>query len=228
MQRTPLAGARTAGLLYLVIIVFGLFAEVGVRGSLVVHGDAAATAANVLDSEWLFRAGFAADLVVFLCDVALAIVLYRLFAPVDRTLSMLAAAFRLTQTAIIGLNLLNMFVALLILRDPAQPDSLAMVFLDAHRYGYLLGLMFFGVSTAIIGVLVARSHHFPSLLAALLGLAGLGYLTDSLMFFLIPDYEGAVSAAVLAPALVGELWLCLALLLPRARGRAALTPEPAR
>jgi hypothetical protein len=146
-------------------------------------------------------------------------VLYRLFAPVSRTLSMLAAAFRLTQTAIIGLNLLNMFVALLILRDPAQPDSLALVLLVAQRYGYLLGRGVFGVSTGIVGVLVARSHDFPNVLAVLLGLAGLGYLTDSLMFFLIPGYDGAASAAVLAPALVAEVWLCLALLLPSARGR---------
>lgn len=210
----PLATARTAGILYLVVIAFGLFAEVVVRGQLVVPGDAAATAANVLGSEALFRAGFAADLVVFLADVALAVLLYRIFAPVSRTLSLLAAAFRLTQTAIIGLNLLSMFTALLILRDGGSQE-LALTFLESHRYGYILGLTFFGASTVVVGVLAYRSSRFPRSLGVVLGLAGLGYVADALMFFLIPGYDGAASPVVLAPALVGELWLALWLLLSR-------------
>ncbi len=217
------ATARVAGLLYLIIIVFGLFAELGVRGSLIVDGDAAATADNVLGSQWLFRAGVGADLIVFLCDVALAVVLYLLFRPVSRTLAMLAAAFRLVQTAIIGLNLLNMFVALLILRDGGS-ETLALVFLDAHKYGYILGLAFFGVSTAIVGAIALRSSHIPNLLGYLLGLAGIGYLTDTFMFFLIPGYDGAVSPVVLAPALLAEVWLCLWLLF----GRGAVRFVPAR
>ncbi len=70
--------ARAAGVLYVIIVVFGLFAEVGVRSRLIVPDDPAATARNNADTAWLFRAGFAADLVVFLADVALAVLLYRL------------------------------------------------------------------------------------------------------------------------------------------------------
>jgi hypothetical protein len=210
--------ARVAGALYLAIIVFGLFAEVVVRGSLIEPGDAAATAENVLASEWLFRAGFAADLIVFLCDVALAVVLYVLLRPVSRTLSLLAAAFRLTQTAIIGFNLLNMFMALFVLRQgTGDSATLALLYLEAHKYGYILGLTFFGVSTGIVGYLAYRSSHLPNLLGLLLGLAGVGYLTDSFLFFLVPGYAGGASAIILAPALFGELWLCLWLLLARAR-----------
>ena len=210
----PLTTPRLAGVLYLVIIAFGLFAEVFVRARLIVPGDPAATADNILASETLFRAGFAADLIVFLADIALAILLYRIFRPISRTLSMLAAAFRLTQTAIIALNLLNMFTALLILRDGGS-ESLALTFLDAHKYGYLLGLTFFGVSTSIIGYLAYRSNRFPKSLGVLLGIAGLGYLADSFSFFLIPGYDGSASAIVLAPAVIAELWLALWLLLSR-------------
>jgi hypothetical protein len=210
--------------LYAVIIVFGIFAEVVVRSRLIVDDDAEATAANILDSEWLFRLGFAADLVVFLCDVALAIVLYFLFRPVSRTLSLLAAAFRLTQTAVIGLNLLSMFGALLVLRDAEylgafteeESEALALLLLDLHAYGYTLGLTFFALSTLVISYLVLRSGCMPRALGVLLGLAGIGYLGDSIAFFLIPGYDGSVSPILLAPALVGEVWFALWLLL---RGR---------
>lgn len=209
--------ARTAGLLYLAIIVFGLFAELGVRAQLIEKGDPTATAANIVESATLFRLGVAADLVVFLCDVAIAIVLYQLLKPINQTISMLAAAFRLTQTAIIGLNLLHMFDGLRILDDTDylgsfsgdQTDALAQLALDSHRYGYILGLTFFGLSTIMISRLVTASDRVPRPLGPLLLLAGLGYVADSFMHFLIAGYDGSASGIVLAPALVGEIWFCL-------------------
>jgi Domain of unknown function (DUF4386) len=224
--------ARVAGVLYLIIIAFGLFAEMIVRSRLIVPGDPAATAANILESERLFRLGFAADLVVFLCDVALAVVFYYLFRPVSKPLSLLAAAFRLTQTAIVGLNLLNMFGALLILThadylsqfQPGQSEALALLSLDTHKYGYTLGLTFFGVSTLTIGYLAWRSRLVPKALGILLALAGLGYIVDSGAFFLVPGYDGSISPILLAPAIVGELWFALWLLL---RGRRLQEPTQA-
>lgn len=212
--------ARLAGGLYLAIIVLGIFAEVGVRSRLIVVDDPSATAANIVDSPWLFRMGFVADLVMFLCDVALAVVLYQLFRPVSEILSMLAAAFRLTQTAIIGLNLLSMFSALRLLDDAdymesferGQLESLALWHLDGHRFGYILGLTFFGVSTLIVAYLAWSSRRVPRPLCLLLTLAGVGYLVDSFMFFLVPGYDGDASPVVLAPALVAEVWFCLWLL----------------
>ncbi len=227
-----LVSARLAGALYLTIVALGIFAEVAVRSSLIVDGDAAATAANIRDSEWLFRAGFAADLVVFLCDVALAVVLFLLFRPVSRTLSLLAAAFRLTQTAVIGLNLLAMFAALVVLEEAnylaafgaGETEALAALSLDIHAYGYTLGLTFFAVSTLIIGYLAIRSGVVPKALSVLLCLAGAGYLADSFAFFLVPGYDGSISPILLAPAIVGELWFALWLLL-RGRRLQALAEE---
>lgn len=214
--RPRFGSARIAGLLYLAIIVCGLFAEVGVRSRLIEQGDPAATAANILEQPTLFRAGIAADIVMLLCDVAIAVMLYQLLRPVSRTLSLVAAAFRMTQTAVLGLNLLSMFQALRIIDDADYLDTfgsdrveaLALLSLDAHRYGYILGLMFFGVSTVVIGAIVRRSGRTPRALAPLLALAGLGYLADGAMFFMIPGYDGSASAIVLAPALIAELWFC--------------------
>jgi hypothetical protein len=214
------SSARTAGVLYLIIIICGLFAEVGVRSQLIEPGDPAATAQNIIGSPMLFRAGLAADVVMFTADVALAIVLYQLFKPLNRTLSMLAAAFRITQTAVIGLNLLNMFQAVRIVDDAdylnvfadGQADALALLYLDAHKYGYLLGLAFFGASTLVIGYLALASRQMPRPLGVLLGLAGAGYLVDTFSFLLIPGYDGSASPIVLAPALIAEVWFALWLL----------------
>jgi hypothetical protein len=226
--------APAAGILYVVIVVLGLFAEVGVRARLVVPDDPAATAHNIIESAWLFRAGFAADIVVFLADVALAVLLYQLLRPIDQTLSLLAAAFRLTQTAIIGLNLLHMFDALRIL-DGADylgsfgnggVEALALSSLDSHRYGYILGLTFFGVATMIIGWMAVGSRRMPTALGVLMLMAGAGYVVDSAMFFMVPGYDGAASAVVLAPAIVAEAWFALWLLTRAGRSLSASAEDP--
>ena len=214
------ATARTAGLLYVIIIASGLFAEVGVRSRLIESGDPGTTAQNIIDSPMLFRAGLAADIVMFIADVAIAVVLYQLLRPLSQTLSLLAAAFRMTQTAVIGLNLLNMLQAVRIIDDadylgafgPSQTDTLALLSLDAHKYGYILGLAFFGTSTLIVSYLALASRQMPRPLGVLLGLAGAGYLIDTFSFFLIPGYDGSASPIVLAPALVAEIWFALWLL----------------
>jgi hypothetical protein len=211
--------ARLTGALYLVIFAGGLFSELYVRGSLVERGDAAATAANLLREEGLFRLGFAIDLVVFLCDVAVAALLYVLLRPAGRTLSLTAAAFRLTGTAVYGLNLLHALAALLVLdrASPAQAlaaeerQALALLFLDIHAQGYDLGLVFFGVHCGLLGWLLCRARGAPGWLAVLVALAGLGYLVGSFTAFLAPAHADAVQAVYLAP-LVGELALTVWLL----------------
>jgi len=212
--------ARITGLLYVVIIGFGLFSEVFVRASLIVRGDAAATAEKILGSEALFRAGFASDLLIFLCDVAVAIMLYVLLRSVSRTGSLLAAGFRLTGTAIYGANLLNYFAALIVLGraggadalDTKQLNSAALIFLDIHRHGYDLGLVFFGLHCIMLGYLLFRSVRFPDVLGVLMALAGAAYVIGSMTLFLAPRFSGAV-APIYAVPLAGELSLGLYLLI---------------
>ena len=212
--------ARITGVLYLLIIVFGLFSEVYVRSSLIVHGDATATADNILASGGLFRVGFASDLVIFLCDVAVAVMLYVLLKPVSRTGALIAAGFRLTGTAIYGVNLLNYLAAILVLGgaeylrtfEPGQLKSLALLFLDIHRHGYDLGLVFFGLHCLFLGYLLFASDLFPRILGVLMVLAGIGYVVGSFTLFLAPEYSATVAPIYVAP-LVGELSLGLWLLI---------------
>ncbi len=220
VEAPPRAYARAAGVLYLIIIVCAGFAEGFVRAGLVVPGDAATTAANIRASEWLFRVGFATDLVAFLSDVALAVLFYVLLRPVSRPLALIAGAFRLAQATVLGLNMLHHFVALLILGgaayltvfEPKQLDALALLSMDAHRHGYLIGQMFFGIHCLIIGYLMGRAWYFPRPLGILMVVAGLGYLADGFGFFLIPAAAPALSPFFIAPVVVAELALCLWLL----------------
>lgn len=220
--------ARIAGLLYLIIIVSGIFAEFFVRSSLIVSGDASATAANVTASEGLFRAGMTADLIMILSDVALALVFFVLLRPVSTSLALLAAFFRLAQATVLGMNLLNLFIGLqLITRETylatvgaEQLDSLALLFFDAHGVGYVIGLAFFGLSILVLGYLVYKAEYLPAVLGILLMAASAGYLADTLANFLLPNYaavESIFAVIVFAPAIVAELSMCLWLLVKGVR-----------
>ena len=224
--------ARTTGFLYLIIILCAGFAEGVVRGGLVIPGDAAATAANILGSPGLFRLGFAADLVAFLCDAAVAVLLYVLLVSAGRTLALLALAFRLlAHPAIAAVNLLNHFGALLLLDGSGpmgvlpegQREALALTALELHRVGYLVGGAFFGVHCALLAILLVRSPRFPAVLGGLLGLAAVGYLAESFTFFLLPAFEEPAGMLVVVTAGIAEVAFCIWLLVkgvrtPRAAG----------
>ena len=223
-ESSPVFYARVAGLLYLTIIICGIYSEVFVRGSLVVMGDAAGTANNILASEGLFRIGFAADILMLLCDVAIAVLFYVLLKPVSKTLALTAAVFRLTQASVLGLNLLNYYSALLVLKGGLyasvftvdQVQASAMMFLELHSYGYDLGLIFFALSSLILGNLVVRSDYFPSLLGYGLMAAAVVYLVGSLTRFLFPDYASSMEPLYIVPFLA-EVSFCLWLLIKGVR-----------
>lgn len=208
--------ARVAGLGYLVIIVTGIFSEVVVRGSLIAPGDAAVTASNIAASEVLFRSGLASELVMLTADVVVAFALYVLFEQVSRGLAMLAAFLRLAHAAVVGANLLNTYLPLLLLGDaaymtafdPGQLHALASMYLELHAYGYALGLVFFGAHCLVLGALVLRSGFVPRALGVLLTIAGVGYLADTFGRTLLTDYaawETLFGVVVFVPAVVAEL-----------------------
>jgi len=216
--RSPLATARVAGVLYLVIIVLGLFTELYVRGRLIVPDDPGATAAAILGAQGLFRLGFLTDSLVFLSDAAVAVLFYVLLKPVNVTLALAAAAFRLTQTSVLALNLLNQHAALIVLTGGAytgltseERDGLAYLMLDRHGYGYDLGLLFFGVHCLLLGLLIARSKLFPKLLGVLLTGASFAYLVGSYTRFLFPSHVDTV-APIYVLAIVAEVAMCAWLL----------------
>ena len=226
--------ARIAGVLYLIIIVAGMFAQGYARPSLMVAGDAAATAQNIMAAEGLFRMSIVADLIMIMSDVAIGLVFYLLLRPVNRALSLLAALFRLAQAATLGINLLMLFLVLQLLSGAEylavlgteQVYAQAYLFLTAHSIGYKLALVFFAVGILIQGYLLYRSGYFPKILGILVVVASLGYFIDNFATFIMPNYDAYAAIfemIVMVSALTGEVVLCLWLLVRGVRSDPATT-----
>ncbi|ARE38884.1 hypothetical protein RGUI_0743 [Rhodovulum sp. P5] len=210
--------SRWAGLAYLLIILCGLSGELAIRGPLIAPDDAKATATAILTAEPLFRLGLLLDLAMLLSDAALAVLLYLLFRPVHAGLALTAMVFRLVQTAVLAANLMNLQVALTLMKLGDVHAALALAHLNAHAAGYDLGLAFFAVTCIILGLLVRRSGWFPAGLGWLLTAAGAIYATGAAIRFGSPELLSLVQP-LYAICLIAELAFCLWLLLrgPRVR-----------
>ena len=212
--------ARIAGLLYLVNGITGFFGISYVPSRLIISGNAAATANNILASERLFRLGIVSELICAVEFVFLVWVLYRLLGAVNKTHASLMVILGVVFVPMILMNTLSEIAALILLRgadflsvfDKRQLEAMAMLFLDLHRYGYIVGWIL-GIWFIPLGVLVFRSGFLPRILGVLLIAACFGYLADSLTPLLLPGYEGVVGriASILLtlgePALI--LWLLI-------------------
>ena len=224
--------ALVAGIGYLIIIACGIFAEFFIRGSLIETGNAAETARNIRESETFFRFGIAGDVIMILADVIVGFALYRLFRPVSGSLALVAAWFRLAQAAVLAAMLVMLFLTLQLVTDSQyanvfgsdQLDALVLLFAEAHSYGYILALFFFGAHLAVLGFLVLRSTSAPNFLGVLFMFAAAGYLLDSFANVLLSnysDYETLFAIAVFAPAFVGELAMGIWLIARAGRGSQA-------
>lgn len=214
----PQVYARIAGVLYLVITIAAMIAHFYVPSTLIVPGDAAATVANITASEQLFRfGGIGAEMIVLLSEVALTVILYVLLRPVSRALSLFAAVSRLIMTTIHGINLLNYFFILIVLGAPAflaafdagQVQALVSLFLEAHTFGFTIGIAFLTLHVFALGYLIIRSGYFPRVLGVLFLIAGLGYLFDSSALLLVAGYQtpDLLALPIAAAEIAFPVWL---------------------
>lgn len=220
-ETSPQVYARIGGVLYLLIIVAGLFGEAVVRNKLIVWGDAAATATNIAASRSLWRAGIAGDLLMHVLDVPLMLIFYVLLRPVSRNLALLAILFNAVQTAVLVATKLALLVGLFFLGstdylkafEPRQLQALTYVSIRADAYGFGIGLIFFGCACLVLGYLIRKSGYLPRILGVLMQIAGLCYVTNSFSMILAPDFANRLFPAILLPAFIAELSLCLWLLI---------------
>lgn len=237
VERSPKRYARIAGFIYLAIILLGLFGEVAVRGTLVVGGDAAATAANISASPLLWRAGIAGDLLMQVLDIPQIVIFYFLLRPVSESLALLAAFFNLIQTAVLALNKVTLMVPLLLLDSAASPGSLPVHDIEAlsylairlHDRGFAIGLLFFAFTCLILGYQIYKSGYLPKFLGVLMQLAGISYLVNTMVLILAPALMPSLFPGVFVLAFVGEASLCLWLIakgvdVPRFEARLAIRP----
>ena len=220
VNSSPKLCARIGGALYLIIIVIGLFGEAFVRDRLIVSGDAAATAANIMSHESLWRFHIAAELFLLICAVALLLILYALLRPVSRDLALLAVFINLVSIGIEAATTLYLLQALFPLGNAGylkaftreQFYAMASLSLKSHGYGFSVSLLFFGCFCLIVGYLIFRSGYLPKTIGVLMQIAGLSYLTNSFALILSPAFANRLFPAILLPAFVGEASLCLWLL----------------
>ncbi len=213
--------ARIAGLLYLIVIATGLFAEVFIRQAFKVSGDALATANNIQSSEMLFRWGLVADLINFVCGLPAVLIIYFLFKRANKFLLQLALIFVVIQTAIIAVNLLNQISPLLILSnnaylntfEPNQLATLSQLSLNIQGVGYAIGLVFFGFYCLLVGYVIFKSKMVPKFFGILYIISGLGYLINSFTMLLSKGFANPIFIYVAIPIFIGELSFCLWLLI---------------
>jgi hypothetical protein len=222
-EMTQNKAAKIAGIGYLIIFILGIITNFFVFNSMLVQGDAQATVNNILSNEILFRSGIVSWLVVLIIDIIIAWALFVLLKPVNKSISLLAAWFRLVYVAIFGITQLNLLFVIIVLSGADflnvfttnQLNALALLFLNGHNYGFLIALVFFGVHLYFISYLILKSKFVPKYLGVLLLLAASGYLIDSFANFLLPnysDYKMIFMIIVAVPGIVGELVFTLWLL----------------
>jgi hypothetical protein len=216
VQKSPQVYARVAGALYLYIIVAGGFGE-SYRGNLVVSGDAATTARNIIANESMWRISVAAEMAHLAFAVAVALILYVLLRPVSNNLALLASFFNLVSIAIESVSRVSLFSVLFPLGsstylsgiDPHQLQALAYLTLRSYDYGFAASLVFFGCCLFFYGYLIIRSDYFPAFLGALLIMASVCYLINSFAVFVSPVFEDKIFPWIVLPAGLAELLFAL-------------------
>jgi len=209
---SPRFGARMGGVFYVLMAVSGGLATFARRG-LLVAGDAATTATNILAHQSMYLLAFAGDLLVVAAYLAVTAFFYRMLKPVSRSVSLTAAFFSLTACAIQGFALVFQLAPLTLLGGAAylgvfrveQLQALAYMFLKLYSQAYGVAIVFFAFYGLLTGYLAYKSTFLPRIIGALMMLAGLSWLT-----FLSPPFAVKYFSYILATA-AGEgvfaLWL---------------------
>ena len=213
-ETSPRLKARIAGVLYLIGMLTGIFAQGFVSGSLVVDSDAAATATNILTHRGLFQLGFAVYLIEMACQIAMTALFYDLLKPAGRSVSLLAAFLGFAGCVIKTFSRVFFVAPLFVLGgahylsvfSAEQLQALALLFLKVNDKGAEIALVFFGIYAFLTGYLVIKSTFLPRFLGWLGIFGGLGWL-----IFLYPPLAYRLLPYILGLGLVGSvakiLWL---------------------
>lgn len=217
-MNSKLKTARLAGFLYLLVIIFGMFAQFVVRDQMVVPNNPSETAQNIIAAQDFFRLGFVSDLMMLTAYFFLPLALYHLLKYVHKGHAVLMVLCTMIGVAILCLNMLNQFAVLLILGEnnpfsafsPDQINGLVAFYMDMHTHGYRIAQIFFGLWLFPLGYLVYYSKIIPKIIGVFLMVACCSFLIDFFFFFLIPSYS--LTDWLTLPTVLGEFSICLWLL----------------
>ncbi|GAB4340771.1 MAG: DUF4386 domain-containing protein [Calditrichia bacterium] len=214
--------ARLAGLGYLLIFITGIFSNFIVLEPLRIPDNIPGTLANFRENSALLQWALFSFLLMVLLDALLSWFFFLLFEKTNRAFSLLAAWFRLLNSLLFAVALVWLFLASRMAESPqdSPAETLFAAALSGFDLTWLIGLIFFAIHLALLAHLIIRSSAVPTVVGWLLGIAGLGYLVDSLAALLWPGYAASAqifSMMVIIPAVVGELTFTFFLLLKSRR-----------
>lgn len=203
--------ARLAGLFYLLMAASGIYAEVFFRQKLFVSTDIAATASNILSNILLYRIGIVSDILMSLCYIITAMILYRLLASINKQMAAAMVIFAAAGTVLFMFNILNEIAPLYILNgsgflsafDSGQRQSLAMLAYNLYQHGYMIGQVFFALWVLPLGVLIYQSGFIPKVFGVLFVIETIFGLLAVLVHFLVPN--GTMETVFLLPGAIAEL-----------------------
>ena len=214
--------ARTAGLLYLLLIISGIISLAYIPSQLIVRGNASQTFDNITNSEFLFRLGIVSGIITFLIYILLPLALYKLLHVVNKAYASLMVIFVLVSVPISFVNILNKFSVLKLINKPEYLEKLGetglqtqvMLHIDNYNNGLVISQIFWGLWLLPFGYLVYKSGFLPKILGILLMAGCFGYLITFFGGFLYPDFNKTIIADIVGyPATLGEFGICLWLLI---------------
>ncbi len=211
-ETSPLMIARIAGFLYLMVVPLGIFGSMYVPSRLIVPGDAATTANNIMASESLFRLGIVRNLLAPLVMLSVVLVLYQLFKPVNKNMARLMVIFVLLGVSISMLNQLTKFAALQLLSGADYlkvftTEQLQALALLSLRLPGNIATIFWGLWLFPLGYLVFKSGFLPRILGVLLMMSCFGYLIGTFAIFL--GYRMNIGLFAALGEILFLLWLLI-------------------
>ena len=213
---SPAKAARIAGLLFLIAMATGLFAEFYVRfpGSLIIPGDAAKTAGNILANERLYRIGIANNILTFAIDVGLIWALYLLLRTVNRSLALLALFFRMVETTIACVAIISYYVAMQFVSDADhskafEPGQLQALSVMHYTYGLTFNIVaiFLGIGSMLFNYLFFKSKYIPRALASWGIFSSSLLLLSQFAIIIYPNIEKTIIPACYGPIVIDEIAL---------------------
>lgn len=213
---TQTKAARLAGLLYLIAMATGLFAEFYIHFPtfLIANGDATKTANNILANERIYRIGIVNNIITFAIDVVLIWALYVLLRPVSRNLALLAVFFRLVETTIACVAIINYYVAMQFISDAdhakafdsGQFQALSIMH-DNYALTFTVVAIFLGLGSTIFNYLLFKSRYIPKALAVWGIFSSLLLLLSQFAIIIFPDVEKIIIPACFGPIVIDEIAL---------------------
>lgn len=214
--------ARIVGLLYLMVVLTGIFTLMYVPNKLIVWDNAPLTFQNITANETLFRLGIVSGLACYMFFLFLSLTLYKLLKQVKENYAKLMVLFVVLGVSIFFINVQNELTVLSLVTDPnylnilstEQIQSQVLIYLNQYDSGMSIAHIFSGLWLFPFGYLVFKSGFLPKILGILLMLGCFGYLINFTGFTLFKNYpEFGISKFVSLPASIGEIGTCLWLLI---------------